>query len=36
MRTICIGKGIAEGALAAFTADGTFDPCYLNFDKKYT
>ena len=29
-------KGIEEGALAAFTADGTFDPCYLNFDKKYT
>ena len=27
-------KGIEEKALARFTADGTFNPCYLNFGKK--
>ena len=27
-------KGIEENALARFTADGTFNPCYLNFGKK--
>ena len=27
-------KGIEENALAKFTADGTFNPCYLNFGKK--
>ena len=29
-------KGVEESALAMFTADGTFAPCYLNFDKKYS
>ena len=27
-------KGIEEKALARFTADGTFNPCYFNFGKK--
>jgi hypothetical protein len=27
-------KGIEESALAKFTADGTFNSCYLNFGKK--
>ena len=29
-------QGIIENALAAFTADKTFEPCYLKFDKTYT
>lgn len=28
--------GIEANALASFTADGTFAPCYVSFDKKYT